>query len=91
MYTAEQLETLFAEIGKLYAENCRLKFLLETANGEVISGEIEEKPEEKLEEKLKEKPEKKLKPTRAKKVKEEKKEGDEALQALRNKLKEAMK
>ena len=79
MYTAEQLESLFAEIGRLYAENCRLKFLLETANGEVISGEIEEKPE------------KKLKPTRAKKVKEEKKEGDEALQALRNKLKEAMK
>ena len=62
MYTAEQLESLFAEIGRLYAENCRLKFLLETANGEVISGEIEEKPE------------KKLKPTRAKKVKEEKKE-----------------
>ena len=83
MYTAEQLETLFAEIGKLYAENCRLKFLLETANGEVISGEIEAQPEEK--------PEKKLQPTRAKKVKEEKKEGDEALQALRNKLKEAMK
>ena len=83
MYTAEQLETLFAEIGRLYAENCRLKFLLKTANGEVISGEIEAKPEEK--------PEKKLKPTRAKKVKEEKKEGDEALQALRNKLKEAMK
>ena len=87
MYTAEQLESLFAEIGRLYAENCRLKFLLETANGEVISGEIEAKPEEKPEEK----PEKKLKPTRAKKVKEEKKEGDEALQALRNKLKEAMK